>query len=173
MTRTTNAVILSLGCLLLLTATFAQEPAPVAAGPQLVEFHPQVELRPPSRRGSMHAFARACLSGSLALVGSHGQTVYHHDGQEPSGPATLQLGDGDFVAVSGGSGTIAAGQTTTNIAITWSAVSNGTYRVQFNPVLNTTNWTDLAGDVTATGSTASKTDTMTTTNRFYRVRVLP
>lgn len=32
------------------------------------------------------------------LVGSHGQTVYHHDGAEPSGPATLQLGDGDFVA---------------------------------------------------------------------------
>jgi anhydro-N-acetylmuramic acid kinase len=32
------------------------------------------------------------------LVGSHGQTVWHHDGAEPSGPATLQLGDGDFVA---------------------------------------------------------------------------
>ncbi len=32
------------------------------------------------------------------LVGSHGQTVYHHDGAEASGPATLQLGDGDFVA---------------------------------------------------------------------------
>ena len=32
------------------------------------------------------------------LVGSHGQTVYHHDSNEPSGPATLQLGDGDFVA---------------------------------------------------------------------------
>jgi anhydro-N-acetylmuramic acid kinase len=32
------------------------------------------------------------------LVGSHGQTVYHHDGAEPSGAATLQLGDGDFVA---------------------------------------------------------------------------
>ena len=62
---------------------------------------------------------------------------------------------------------------TTNIVITWSAVSNGTYRVQYNPVLNTTNWTDLIGDVIATGSTASKTDAMTTTNRFYRVRVLP
>lgn len=34
----------------------------------------------------------------IDLVGSHGQTVYHHDGSEPSGPATLQLGDGDFVA---------------------------------------------------------------------------
>lgn len=32
------------------------------------------------------------------LVGSHGQTVWHHDGRESSGAATLQLGDGDFVA---------------------------------------------------------------------------
>ncbi len=36
----------------------------------------------------------------LDLVGSHGQTVYHHDGAESSGAATLQLGDGDFVAES-------------------------------------------------------------------------
>jgi anhydro-N-acetylmuramic acid kinase len=36
------------------------------------------------------------------LAGSHGQTVYHHDGLEPSGPATLQLGDGDFVAEAAG-----------------------------------------------------------------------
>lgn len=32
------------------------------------------------------------------LVGSHGQTVWHHDGCEASGAATLQLGDGDEVA---------------------------------------------------------------------------
>lgn len=36
--------------------------------------------------------ARAGLA--VELVGSHGQTVYHHDDREPSGPATLQLGDG-------------------------------------------------------------------------------
>ena len=35
---------------------------------------------------------------SIDLVASHGQTVYHHDGNEASGAATLQLGDGDFVA---------------------------------------------------------------------------
>jgi len=35
---------------------------------------------------------------ALDLVASHGQTVWHHDGLEDSGPATLQLGDGDFVA---------------------------------------------------------------------------
>jgi anhydro-N-acetylmuramic acid kinase len=38
----------------------------------------------------------------LDLLGSHGQTVYHHDGIEPSGPASLQLGDGDFVAEEAG-----------------------------------------------------------------------
>lgn len=39
---------------------------------------------------------------ALDLVGSHGQTVWHHDGREPSGPATLQLGDGDWVAEAAG-----------------------------------------------------------------------
>jgi hypothetical protein len=38
--------------------------------------------------------------------------------------------------------------------------------------LNATNWTDLA-DVLASSSTASKSDILTATNRFYRVRVLP
>jgi len=33
-----------------------------------------------------------------ALVGSHGQTVYHHDDVEPTGVASLQIGDGDWVA---------------------------------------------------------------------------
>lgn len=39
---------------------------------------------------------------ALDLVGSHGQTVWHHDGSEVSGPATLQLGDGDFTAEAAG-----------------------------------------------------------------------
>jgi anhydro-N-acetylmuramic acid kinase len=39
---------------------------------------------------------------ALDLAGSHGQTVWHHDGRESSGAATLQLGDGDFVAESAG-----------------------------------------------------------------------
>jgi len=39
---------------------------------------------------------------SVDLIGSHGQTVYHHDGLEGSGAATLQIGDGDFVAFEAG-----------------------------------------------------------------------
>jgi anhydro-N-acetylmuramic acid kinase len=55
-----------------------------------------------------HAFGMAAAELARAhgleldLVGSHGQTVYHHDGVEARGPATLQLGDGDFVAHAAG-----------------------------------------------------------------------
>lgn len=39
---------------------------------------------------------------SLDLVGSHGLTIYHHDGAESSGPASLQVGEGDHVAEAAG-----------------------------------------------------------------------
>jgi hypothetical protein len=65
------------------------------------------------------------------------------------------------------------GAGTANVVITWTAASNVTYRVQYKSDLAAANWTDLVGDVTATGSTASKTDVRTTTNRFYRLQVLP
>lgn len=61
----------------------------------------------------------------------------------------------------------------TNINLTWTAVSNTTYRVEFNPGLNPSNWSALPGDVTAVANTASNSDTLTPSNRFYRVRVLP
>jgi anhydro-N-acetylmuramic acid kinase len=54
------------------------------------------------------AFAEACLlslneaslsAADVDLVGSHGQTVYHHSGVAGARRATLQLGDGDVIAV--------------------------------------------------------------------------
>jgi anhydro-N-acetylmuramic acid kinase len=54
------------------------------------------------------AFAEACLLSlkealvscvEVDLVGSHGQTVYHHSGVAGARRATLQLGDGDIIAV--------------------------------------------------------------------------
>jgi hypothetical protein len=60
-----------------------------------------------------------------------------------------------------------------NLNLTWTAVSNAQYRVEFNPNLATSNWAALPGDVTTTSNTASKLDPLTLTNRFYRVRVLP
>ena len=40
--------------------------------------------------------------GELALVASHGQTVFHHDGDPARGRITMQIGDGDFVAEAAG-----------------------------------------------------------------------
>ena len=58
------------------------------------------------------AFAAACLAtledaglspADVDLIGSHGQTVYHHSGVAGAIRATLQVGDGDVIAVRTGS----------------------------------------------------------------------
>jgi hypothetical protein len=58
--------------------------------------------------------------------------------------------------------------------LTWTSVSGKTYRVQFKPDLGQATWTDLAGDVVASGATASKSDTSMAgaTKRFYRIMVV-
>ena len=59
------------------------------------------------------------------------------------------------------------------ITLTWSAIAGQKYRVQFKTDLNEAAWTDLGGDVTATGSTASKTHSIAgSPQRFYRLLVL-
>jgi anhydro-N-acetylmuramic acid kinase len=54
------------------------------------------------------AFATACLRSleeaailvdDVDIIGSHGQTIYHHSGIEGARRATIQLGDGDVIAV--------------------------------------------------------------------------
>ncbi len=61
----------------------------------------------------------------------------------------------------------------TTVTLTWTSVSNAIYRVQYISDLSATNWTDVAGDVLANSNTASKPDLFTSTNRFYRINVLP
>ena len=61
----------------------------------------------------------------------------------------------------------------TNVTLTWTAVSNLTYRLEFNPNLTPSNWSALGADVTSQSNFASKVDSLTPTNRFYRVRLLP
>ena len=57
--------------------------------------------------GAAAADAARDHGSDLDLVGSHGQTVWHHDAVEASGPATLQLGDGDEVATAAGAPCVA------------------------------------------------------------------
>jgi hypothetical protein len=62
----------------------------------------------------------------------------------------------------------------TSVNLTWSATAGVNYRLQYNTNLAGTNWTAVAGDVLAGGSTASKTDSpATNAARFYRVLQLP
>jgi YD repeat-containing protein len=60
-----------------------------------------------------------------------------------------------------------------NVMLTWTAVSNATYRLEFNPDLNPSNWNEVPGDVTGLSNTASKLVPLIESNRFYRVRVIP
>jgi hypothetical protein len=66
------------------------------------------------------------------------------------------------------------GARTTNVVITWSAISNITYRVQYQSNIGSSNWLNLSPDVTATNTTASAVDNPNgATPRFYRVQIVP
>jgi Tol biopolymer transport system component len=60
---------------------------------------------------------------------------------------------------------------TGNATVYWNAVAGRTYQVQFKNRLQDSSWTNLPGAVTATGETASKSDTTIGSDvaRFYRV----
>jgi hypothetical protein len=65
-------------------------------------------------------------------------------------------------------------QTNGQVTLTWNAVSGISYRIQYKADLNQSTWNDLPGDVTANGSSASKTDSSgLVAQRFYRILVLP
>ncbi len=91
--------------------SFATQPFPEPLGSELRDFiaHGDSVQRGPRELALLHrdlglAFGQAAAASArsaglpLHLVGSHGQTVWHHDGVESAGPMTLQLGDGDHVA---------------------------------------------------------------------------
>jgi hypothetical protein len=59
-----------------------------------------------------------------------------------------------------------------NLILSWTAAVNVVYRVEFSPELGTDQWTALPGDIASPGGIASKIDTLSSSNRFYRVRIL-
>jgi hypothetical protein len=61
----------------------------------------------------------------------------------------------------------------TNVMLTWSAVSNLTYRVQSKTNLLDAVWDDLAPLVTATNLTANFFEPRVSGNKFYRLMVVP
>jgi hypothetical protein len=60
------------------------------------------------------------------------------------------------------------------VTINWTSIPGQSYRVQYLDNLTATNWTPLAPDISATGSTATATDpAMLASRRFYRLMVIP
>jgi hypothetical protein len=63
--------------------------------------------------------------------------------------------------------------TNTTVTITWPSIVNQTYRLQSVTSLTSTNWTNVPGDISATTTNSSKTDTLGKSTRFYRLILLP
>jgi hypothetical protein len=131
--------------------------------------------------------ARGGTVTGRALPGSAGATATVDGDGIPygGGRADIRLGvdnDGELYVLSKSDGmvrrivsvivppTIESALVTNGIVtLTWPAISNRVYRVQYKDSLLDSIWSNLAGDVTATGSTATKTDDSGATNRFYRL----
>jgi uncharacterized repeat protein (TIGR03803 family) len=60
------------------------------------------------------------------------------------------------------------------LTLTWSAVTTKTYQLQYKTNMNQLNWNNLGGIITASGSSASATDSIgADKQRFYRIELLP
>ena len=127
--------------------------------------------------GFVNGESAAVLSGTLVITRAPGENV----GSYVITPAGLTAVNYAIIFNPGSLSITAPSSTTLSLArngtasvtLTWNSVSNVSYRVQYKSDLGAPNWTDLAGDVVASGITASKNDVLTATNRFYRVRPLP
>jgi hypothetical protein len=60
-----------------------------------------------------------------------------------------------------------------DIRLIWTSASNLTYRLEYKSDLALTNWTLIPGDITSLSNTAIRLESLTPSNRFYRVRVAP
>jgi hypothetical protein len=125
--------------------------------------------------GLVNGDTSASLGGALGFTRAPGEGIGTYaitPSGVTSGNYTITFNNGALRIIAPAPSIFAPLVTKTNVVITWSAVSNATYRVQFKANLSDA-WTSLAGDVLATGSTASKTDAPTTSTGFYRIQVLP
>ncbi len=64
-------------------------------------------------------------------------------------------------------------QSGNSVTLTWQAVPGWNYRLQYKTAFDAPDWTDIGGDVVATGTTATKVTDIVEAARFYRVKWLP
>ncbi|MDB6029588.1 MAG: N-acetylmuramoyl-L-alanine amidase LytC [Verrucomicrobiales bacterium] len=100
------------------------------------------------------------FSVSLLDVGDYSVAVNNAADTVVSQDAVLAVITPDIQSVDASAG---------NFTLTWKALSGKTYRVQYKNNLEDADWTDLLPDVTASGATASKSDSIGNAQRFYQV----
>ena len=158
------------------TLTVNQAPLSVTADAKSKVFGAADPAFTVSYVGFLNGETAAVLGGTLAFNRAPGEGVGSHlitPSGLTSGNYTITFNPGTLTITAPSPLLLPLTLAGTNVVISWNAVSNGIYRVQYQSALNTANWTNLAGDITATNSIAFKTDLRTSTNRFYRVQVLP
>jgi hypothetical protein len=64
-------------------------------------------------------------------------------------------------------------RTGSTLHLTWSSVASRSYQVQTKSTVNGASWSNLGSPILAGGSTTSTTDTISGTERYYRVALLP
>jgi len=103
---------------------------------------------------------------TLPNAGTYRVVITSPFGSIASGPATLTVA----VPPNFQTFNITNGQLT----LTWNAVSNLTYQLQYSTNLTTPNWMNLGSLITATNPAATATDAISPAGqRFYRVQLVP
>lgn len=121
-------------------------------------------------------------------------TLAWFDGFNGANPdsALAQGLDGDFYGTTSFGGAVGSGviyrlsvpmpfafeniqQSGGNVILTWSAAAGQMYQLQYKTSLNTANWINLGGPVTASGSKVSVADSIIAgpAQRYYRVMLVP
>lgn len=116
---------------------------------------------------------------TFQLISDSGITVYYGDGIEAKHLPIRQFKKfrtdwfalGDVVVSQPVIRWIA--RSGTDCIVDWLSVAGHTYRVQGKATLSDAAWSDLAGDIVATGATASKAIPNDGAQRFFRVVLLP